>query len=148
MPGLFEEGAGLADGVADRGPADLEKVGEDVHRAQSALVEDGQKDAFAVADLLVKDAAAGASLSRATAPLIAETLGLGSLPGCEPFGELLQVGAADSGQGRVGQLLDELGPRGAGIGIQERVEGLGSGEAERGPRHRCGRGLRGLHGSA
>jgi hypothetical protein len=48
---LFEEGADLADGVADRGPADLEKVGEDVHRAQSALVEDGHKDAFAVADL-------------------------------------------------------------------------------------------------
>jgi hypothetical protein len=54
------------------------------------------------------------------------------LPGCEPFGELLQVGAADSGQGRVGQLVDELGARGAGIGIQERAEGLGSGEADRG----------------
>jgi len=52
VPGLFEERAGLADGVADRGPADLEKVGEYVHRAQSALVEDGQKDAFAVADLM------------------------------------------------------------------------------------------------
>lgn len=77
VPGLFEEGAGLADGVADRGPADLEKVSEDVHRAQSALVEDGQKDAFAVADLLVEDAAAGAGLSRATAPLVAEALGLG-----------------------------------------------------------------------
>jgi hypothetical protein len=77
VPGLFEEGAGLADGVADRGPADFEKVGEDVHRAQSALVEDGHKDAFAVADLLVEDAAAGAGLTRATAPLVAEALGLG-----------------------------------------------------------------------
>jgi hypothetical protein len=75
--GLFEERAGLADGVADRGPADLEKVGEDVHGAQSALVEDGQKDAFAVADLLVEDATAGAGLTRATAPLVAEALGLG-----------------------------------------------------------------------
>jgi hypothetical protein len=112
VPGLFEERAGLADGVADRGPADLEQVGEDVHRAQSALVEDGHKDAFAVAGLLVEDAAAGAGLTRATAPLIAEALGLGSLPGCEPFGELLQVGAADSGQSRVGQLLDDLGSRG------------------------------------
>jgi len=77
VPGLFEERAGLADGVADRGPADLEKVGEDVHRAQSALVEDGQKDAFAVADLLVEDAAAGAGLTWATASLVAEALGLG-----------------------------------------------------------------------
>src|SRR4029450_8275118 len=75
--GLFEERAGLADGVADRGPADLEKVGEDVHRAQSALVEDGQKDAFAVADLLVKDAAAGARLTRGTTPLVASALGPG-----------------------------------------------------------------------
>jgi hypothetical protein len=56
----------------------FEKVGENVHRAQSALVlaEDGHKDAFAVADLLVEEAAAGARLSRATAPLIAEALGL------------------------------------------------------------------------
>jgi hypothetical protein len=52
------------------------------------------------------------------------------LPGREPFGELLQVGAADSGQGRVGQLLEELGARGAGIGLQERAEGLGGGEAD------------------
>jgi hypothetical protein len=132
VPGVFEEGAGLADGVADRGPADLEKLGEDVHRAQSALVEDGQKDAFAVADLLVEDAAAGARLTRATAPLIAEALGLGCLPGCESFGELLQVGAAASGQGWVGQLLEELGSRGAGVGVQERAEGLGGGEAEGG----------------
>jgi hypothetical protein len=130
VPGLFEEGADLADGVADRGPADLEKVGEDVHRAPSALVEDGQKDAFAVAELLVEDAAAGAGLSRATAPLVAEALGLGELPGCEPLGELVQVGAADCGQGRVGQLLEELGSRGAGVGVQERAEALGGGEAE------------------
>jgi hypothetical protein len=60
----------------------FEKVGENVHRPQSALVlvlvlvEDGHKDAFAVADLLVEEAAAGARLSRATAPLIAEALGL------------------------------------------------------------------------
>jgi hypothetical protein len=77
VPGLFEERAGLADGVADRGPADLEKVGQDVHCAQVALVEDGQQDAFAVADLLVEDAAAGTGLTRATAPLMAEALGLG-----------------------------------------------------------------------
>jgi hypothetical protein len=73
-----------------------------------------------------------AGLTRATAPLIAEALGLGCLPGCEPFGELLQVGAADSGQGRVGQLCEELGSRGAGIGVQERAEGLGGGEADGG----------------
>jgi hypothetical protein len=73
----LEERAGLADGVADRGPADLEKVGEDVHGAQSALVEDGQTDGFAVAELVVEDAAVGAGLTRATAPLVAEALGLG-----------------------------------------------------------------------
>jgi hypothetical protein len=77
VPGLFEERAGLADGVADRGPPDLQKVGEEVHGAPSALVEDGHKDTVGVADLLVEDAAAGAGLTRATAPLVAEALGLG-----------------------------------------------------------------------
>jgi hypothetical protein len=54
------------------------------------------------------------------------------LPGCEPFGEVVQVGAADSGQGWVGQLLEEFGPRGASVGVQERAEGLGGGEADGG----------------
>jgi hypothetical protein len=95
VPGLLEEWAGLADGVADRGAADVKEVGEDVQGAQASLVEDGQKDAFAVADLLVEDAAAGAGLTRPTAPLIADALGLGCLPGRERFAELVQVGAAD-----------------------------------------------------
>ena len=42
---------------------------------------------------------------------------------------MLQVGAADSGQGGVGQLLEDLGSRGAGIGLQERAEGVGGREA-------------------
>ena len=44
------------------------------------------------------------------------------------MGELLQVGAADSGQGRVGELLEDLGSRRAGVGVQERAEGLGGGK--------------------
>ncbi len=32
----------------------------------------------------------------------------------------------------MGQLLEELGSRGAGVGVQERAEGLGGGEAEGG----------------
>jgi hypothetical protein len=124
VPGLFQERADLADGVADRGPADVEEVGEDVHRAQSALVEDGQKDAFAVADLLREDPAAGAGLTWATAPLVADALSLGGLPGREPFGELVQVGAAETGQRRVRQPVDDLGSFGAGAGLQEREQGM------------------------
>ena len=96
------------------------------------VVADGHKDAFAVAGLLVEDAAAGAGLSRATGLLVAEALGLGWLPGCEPFGELLQVGAADSGQAGWESCFVELGSRGAGVGVQERVEGVGGGEADGG----------------
>jgi hypothetical protein len=77
MPGLAEEWTGLADGVADRGPADSEEAGQHVRRAQVPLVEDGQQDAFTVADLLVEDAAAGIGLTETAAPLIGETLGLG-----------------------------------------------------------------------
>jgi hypothetical protein len=71
MAGLAEERTGFADGVADRGPADTEEAGQHVHRAQVPLVEDGQQDAFTVADLLVEDAAAGIGLPEAAAPLIA-----------------------------------------------------------------------------
>jgi Transposase, Mutator family len=85
---LLEERPGLADDIADCGPADVaEGAGEDVQGAQSSLVEDGQQDAFTVADLLVEDAAAGAGLARAAAALIGEAFGLGCLPRCEPFGE-------------------------------------------------------------
>ena len=53
MAGLVEERTGFADGVADGGPADTEEAGQHVHRAQAPLVEDGQQDAFPVADLLM-----------------------------------------------------------------------------------------------
>jgi hypothetical protein len=96
------------------------------------VVADSHKDAFAVAGLLVEDAAAGAGLSRATGLLVAEALGLGWLPGCEPFGELLQVGGADSGQAGWESCFVELGSRGAAVGVQERAEGLGGGEADGG----------------
>src|SRR5206468_4367049 len=42
---LLEEGSGLADDVADGGPADVaEGLGEDVQGAQVSLVEDGEQD--------------------------------------------------------------------------------------------------------
>ena len=73
---LLEQGQGLADDVADGGSADVaEGVGEDIQRAQSSVVEEGEQDAFAVADLLVKDTAAGAGLARAAAPLIGQAFG-------------------------------------------------------------------------
>ena len=88
MPGLVQDRAGFSDGVADGGPADTEEAGQYVHCAQVPLVEDGQQDAFSVADLLVEDAAAGAGLAGAAAPLVAEAFGLGGLQWCEPPGEL------------------------------------------------------------
>jgi hypothetical protein len=78
---LLEQRQGLADDVADGGPADAaEGVGEDVQRAQSSGVEEGEQDAFAVGDLLVEDTAAGAGHARAAAPLIGQASGLGGLP--------------------------------------------------------------------
>ena len=56
------------------------------------LVEEGEQDALAVADLLVEDAAAGAGLARAAAPLVGEAFGLGGLPRDEPPGEFVQLG--------------------------------------------------------
>ena len=38
----------------------------------------------------VEDAAAGAGLARAAAPLVGEAFGLGGLPGGEPSGEFAQ----------------------------------------------------------
>ena len=68
---MLEQGQGFADDVADGGSADVaEGVGEDVQRAQSSVVEEGEQDAFAVADLLVEDTAAGAGLARAATPLV------------------------------------------------------------------------------
>jgi hypothetical protein len=81
---LFQEGPGLADGVADGGAADVAQcVGEDVEGAQPPQVQDGQQDAFAVADLLGKDTAAGAGLAGAAASLVGAPLGVGGLPGPE-----------------------------------------------------------------
>jgi hypothetical protein len=68
VPVLREEGAGFPDRVADGGPADVaEGGGEDVQGAQPPLVEDGEHDAFAVADLLREDPTAEARLGEAVA---------------------------------------------------------------------------------
>jgi hypothetical protein len=98
-----EQGQGFADDVADGGSADIaEGAGEDIQRAQSSLVEQGEQGAFAVADLLVEDAAAGAGLARAAASLVAEAFGLGGLPCGQAAGEIMQLAPGEPGQRRVG----------------------------------------------
>jgi Transposase, Mutator family len=100
---LLEERESVPDDVADGGPADVaEGVGEDVQGAHSSLVENGEQDAFAVADLLREDTGPGTGLAWAAAPLIGEAFGLGGLPGGEPSGEFAQCVFGESGQGGVG----------------------------------------------
>jgi len=130
MAGLVEEREGFADGVADRGPADTQEAGQHVHRARVPLVEDGQQDALSVADLLVEDAAAGSGLAEAAAPLIAEALGLGGLQRRELPGEVLQAGAAEPGQRRMGELFDDACAPGAGVAVEEHAKCLCGGEAD------------------
>jgi transposase-like protein len=87
---LLEQWQGFADDVADGGPADAaEGAGENVQRAQPSVVEEGEQDTLAVADLLVEDAAAGAGLAWSAAPLIGQAFGLGGLPPDEPAGEFM-----------------------------------------------------------
>jgi transposase-like protein len=100
---LLEERESLADDVADGGPADVaEGVGEDVQGACSSLIENGEQDAFAVADLLREDASPGTGPAWAATPLISKAFGLGGLPGGEPSGEFAQFVLSESGQGGVG----------------------------------------------
>ena len=85
---LLEEGSGLADDVADGGPADVaEGLGEDVQGAQVSLVEDGEQDTLAVADLLREHPKAGTRLAWTATPLMVEAVRLGRLPHGESLGE-------------------------------------------------------------
>src|SRR4029450_14102201 len=114
---------GVADGVADGGAADVaERVSEDVEGAQLPAIQGGQQDAFAVADLLGEDAAAGAGWAGAAAALVGAPLGVGGLSGREALGELVQLLPAHAGDGRGGQGVDDRGPGRAG--------GLGGGEGQ------------------
>jgi putative transposase len=126
---LFQEGSGCADGVADGGAADVaERVGEDVEGAQLPEMQDGQQDTFAVADLLGEDAAAGAGLAGAAAALVGAPLGVGGLSGREALGELMQLLPAHAGEGRVGQGMDDRGPGGAEVLVEEGEQVVGGGE--------------------
>jgi hypothetical protein len=126
---LFQEGPGVADGVADGGAADVaERVSEDVEGAQLPAMQDGQQDAFAVADLLGEDAAAGAGLAGAAAALVGAPLGVGGLSGREALGELMQLLPAHAGEGRVGQGVDDRGPGGAEVLVEEGEQVVGGGE--------------------
>jgi hypothetical protein len=130
---LFQEGPGFADGVADGGAADVaERVGEDVEGAQLPEMQDRQQDTFAVADLLGKDAAAGAGLAGAATSLVGAPLGVGGLPGREALGELVQLLAAHAGEGRGGQGVDDRGPGGAEVLVEEGEQVVGGGEPHRG----------------
>jgi len=130
---LLEQWQGFADDVADGGSAHIaEGVGQDVQRAQSSVVQEGEQDTFAVADLLVKDAAPGAGLARAAAPLIGQAFGLGGLPHGESAGEFVQLVPGEPGQGRIRQPLDDRGPCRAQVAVQEAEYGLGGGEPDRG----------------
>ena len=71
-------------------------------RVHSPLTENGEQDAFAVADLLREDTGPGTGLARAAAPLVGEAFGLGGLPGGEPPCEFVQFVFGESGQYRVG----------------------------------------------
>ena len=95
-------------------------------------MQDGQQDAFAVADLLGEDAAAGAGLAGAAAALVGEPLGVGGLSGREALGELMQLLAAHAGEGRVGQGVDDRGPGGAEVLVEEGEQVVGGGEPHRG----------------
>src|SRR5215218_9203103 len=137
---LFQEGPGVADGVADGGAADVAQcVGEDVEGAQPPQVQDGQQDAFAVADLLGKDTAAGAGLAGAAASLVGAPLGVGGLPGPETLGELVQFLPAHAGEGRGGQGVDDRGPGGAEVLVEEGEQVVGGGEP-----HCCDSGVAGV----
>jgi Transposase, Mutator family len=85
---LPEEGSGLADDVADGGPAHVaESIGEDVQGAQVSLVEDGEQDTLAVADLLRKHPVAGTRLAWTATTLMVEAVRLGRLPHGESLGQ-------------------------------------------------------------
>jgi hypothetical protein len=134
---LFQEGSGCADGVADGGAADVaERVGEDVEGAQLPEMQDGQQDTFAVADLLGEDAAAGAGLAGAAASLVGASFGVGGLSGHEALGELVQFLPAHTGEGWVGQGVDDRGPGGAEVLVEEGEQVVGGGES-----HRCDAGV-------
>jgi hypothetical protein len=121
----------LADDVADGGSADIaEGIGEDIQGAQSPLVEKGEQNAFAVADLLVEDTAAGAGLAGAATSLVGEAFGLGGLPRGQAAGEVVQFALGEPGQGRVGQLLDDRGPCGAQVAVCEGEQGIAGGEPD------------------
>src|SRR6266851_1129745 len=96
---LLEQGQGLADDVAGGGSADIaEGVGQDIQRAQSSVVEQGEQDAFAIADLLAEDTTAGAGLARAATPLVGEAFGVGGLPRSQACGEFMQLAPGEPGQ--------------------------------------------------
>jgi carbonic anhydrase/acetyltransferase-like protein (isoleucine patch superfamily) len=100
-----------------------------VHSLRSA---GRQQDAVAVADLLREGAAAGAGLAGAAASLVDAPLGVGGLPGREALGELVQLLAAHAGEDRGGQGVDDRGPGGAEVLVEEGEQVVGGGEP-----HRC-----------
>jgi len=126
-------GLPVPDGVAHAGPADVaEGIGEDAKRAEPPLVQNGEQEAFAVADLLRKDATAGTGLASAAAPLVAEAFGLSRLPCGEPLCEVLQFAPGEAGQGWLGEPFPDRCARGVLIALQGGEQVGGGGETDRG----------------
>jgi len=94
-------------------------------------MEDGEQNAFRVADLLGEDAAAGAGVAEAAASLMGEPFGLRGLSGRESFGQLAQFVAAHPGQGRGGKSLDDSGSGGADVLGEEGEQVAGGAETDR-----------------
>jgi hypothetical protein len=98
---VFQEWAGLDEGVADGAGADFEQIGQHLPCADFALVEDGGEDSLGVGDLLLEDAAAGSGEPFTTASLIAEAFEAGGLERGESLDHLVEFFAAHPGQSRV-----------------------------------------------
>jgi mutator family transposase len=112
--------SGLADDTSDGRSAHVaESVGENVQCAWFPEIQDGEQNAFVVADLLGEDTATGTRLARTAASLVGQPLGVSGLPGREPLGRVAQLVPAHAGQGRSRQCLDDPGSSGAKIGVQE-----------------------------
>jgi hypothetical protein len=69
-------------------------------------MQDGKQDAFALADRLGEDAAAGAGLAGAAASLVSEPLGVGGLSQPEAPGELVQLLPLMPVTGGAGQVVE------------------------------------------
>ena len=126
---VFQERAGLDEGVADGAGADLEQFAKSLACADFPLVEDGGEDSLGVGDLLLEDAASGSGESFAAASLVAEAFEVGGLEWGESSDHLVELFAAHPGQSGVGEGGGDPGPLGGDLVVVQMVAQLcGGGE--------------------